>query len=170
MPSVAITPLMGAVGRETSRSQASGNDQVRRAYRPGVTPAAIRGDGAGTRSPPCGAGRAAAASPVASGTTRQARAYSALNRPSLRDLDKLQRFVARPLDHRRARVAERVGLFEDGDALAAQLGDPGVETGQTERDGIVQLPARAHERPIALTHVPGQCPVADNDPGRRARE
>jgi len=47
--------------------------QVRRACRPGVTPAAIRGDGARTPSPPCGAGRAAAASPVTSWPTRQAR-------------------------------------------------------------------------------------------------
>jgi len=36
------------------------------ACRPGVTPAAIRCDGARTASPPCGAGRIAAASPVAS--------------------------------------------------------------------------------------------------------
>jgi hypothetical protein len=41
-----------------------GDDKQGRAHRPGVTPAAIRGDGAGTRSPPYGAGRVAAASPV----------------------------------------------------------------------------------------------------------
>jgi hypothetical protein len=42
------------------------------ACRPGVSPAAIRGDGAGTASPPCGAGRIAAASPIAPRRTRQA--------------------------------------------------------------------------------------------------
>jgi len=57
-----------------------GDDKQGRAHRPGVTPAAIRGDGAGTRSPPYGAGRVAAASPVTSRPTRQARIYSAPKR------------------------------------------------------------------------------------------
>src|SRR5262249_2236216 len=43
------------------------------ARRPDVPPAAIRGDGAGTSSPPCGAGRAAPASPVARATRRAPR-------------------------------------------------------------------------------------------------
>ena len=68
----------------------------------------------------------------------------------LLDLDQLDRFAARAFDHHRARVAERVGLFEERDAFAAQLGDPGVEIGDAERDVIVQLPARAGERLLAL--------------------
>ena len=42
-------------------------------------------------------------------------------------LDQLQGFAARAFDHHGARVAERVGLFEEFDALAAQLLDPRVE-------------------------------------------
>jgi len=72
----------------------------------------------------------------------------------LGDLDQLQRFAARPLDHHGAGVAELVGLFEKRDALAPQLGDPGVEIPNAERDVVVHVPARARERPVALTHVP----------------
>src|SRR5712692_3657861 len=88
----------------------------------------------------------------------------------LRDLDQLQRFAARALDHHRARVAELVGLFEEADALASQLGDPGVEVGDAEGDVIVELPTRAHERTIALTHVPEERHVAERDRGRRRPE
>jgi hypothetical protein len=54
----------------------------------------------------------------------------------LRDLDQLQCFAAGALDHHGARVAERVGLFEEPDALTAQLRDPGVEVGDAECDVI----------------------------------
>jgi hypothetical protein len=59
----------------------------------------------------------------------------------LRDLHQLQRFAARALDHHGARVAERVRLFEEPDALSAQLGDPGVEIGDAEREVIRHVPA-----------------------------
>src|SRR5256886_512950 len=83
------------------------------------------------------------------------------------DLDQLERFAARALDHHCARVAELVGLFEEGDALAAQLGDPGVEIGDAERDVIVYLPPRAHQWLLALPHVPQERHVTEYDRGRR---
>ena len=69
------------------------------------------------------------------------------------DLDQLDRFPARALDHHGARVAELVGLLQERDALAAQLGDPGVEIGDAERDVVVELAARARER----LRRPGAC-------------
>ena len=83
----------------------------------------------------------------------------------LGDLDQLERFVTRAFDHHCARVAELVGLGEEGDALAAQLGDPGVEIGDAERDVIVHLAPAAHERLIALPHVPQERHIVDR--GRR---
>src|SRR5215467_7690421 len=74
-------------------------------------------------------------------------------RARLLDFDQLQRFAARALDHHRARISELVGLFEKCHALASQLGDPGVEIGDAERDVVVHVPARARERTVALTHV-----------------
>jgi len=59
----------------------------------------------------------------------------------LRDLHQLQRFAARAFDHHGARDAERVRLFEEPDALAAQLGDSGVEIGDAEREVIRHVPA-----------------------------
>src|SRR6185369_17931632 len=69
------------------------------------------------------------------------------------DLDQLQRLAARSLDHHRARVAEAIGPVEKSHALAAQLGDPGVEVRDAQRDVIVELAARARERGVVLPHV-----------------
>jgi len=57
--------------------------------------------------------------------------------------DELKRFAARAFDHHGAGVAERVGFFEEFDALAAQFVDPRVEIGDAEGDVILQLPAGA---------------------------
>src|SRR4051794_17904178 len=83
-----------------------------------------------------------------------------------RELDQLDRFEARALDHRGARLAELIGLGNERDALVVQLGDPGVEIGHAERDVVVELAARTHERLVALPHVPGECHVAEDHPGR----
>src|SRR5438046_5029083 len=83
------------------------------------------------------------------------------------DLDQLDGFAARTFDHRGAHLTELVGLGEEGDALVAQLGDPGVEIGDAERDVVVELAARAHQRLIALPHVPGEGHVTEADRGRR---
>ena len=56
----------------------------------------------------------------------------------LLDLDQLDRFAARAFDHHGARVAELVGLFEERDAFAPQLGDPGVEIGDAQSDVVVR--------------------------------
>jgi len=49
--------------------------------------------------------------------------------------------------------------------VVAKLGDPRVEIGHAERDVVVELAARARERPVALAHVPGQGHVAEHDRG-----
>src|SRR5262245_47133118 len=85
-------------------------------------------------------------------------------------LDQLDRFPARSLDHDRARVAERVGRLEERNLFRAQLGDPGIEVGDAERDVVVQLSARTDERHLALAHVPGEHHIAEGNGGRRHAE
>src|SRR5215467_11066536 len=77
-----------------------------------------------------------------------------LERPASADLDQLDGLAARPFDHDGTRLAESVLLLEESDALAAQLGGPGVQIGHAQRDVVVELPARAGQRLVALTHVP----------------
>src|SRR6202011_4019896 len=91
-------------------------------------------------------------------------------RPRLFDLDQLDRLAARTFDHGGTRVAEPVRALQESDALAAQLGDPGIEIGDAERDVIVEVAARADQRLVALAHVPGQRHVADGDGGGRDAE
>ena len=55
--------------------------------------------------------------------------------------DQLQRFAAGALDQDGAGVAERVSLFEESHALAAELLDPCVEVGDAQRNVILQLSA-----------------------------
>jgi N-acetyltransferase len=84
------------------------------------------------------------------------------------DLDQLQCFVARALDHYGTRVAERVGLFEESDALAAQLGGPGVEIGDADR-----REAEMQSKPLAAGSTAGRGGLAaacrSREPGRRHR-
>src|SRR5262249_27129865 len=61
-------------------------------------------------------------------------------------LDELDRFAARSFDYDRAGVAERVGRHEERNPFRAQFGDPGIEVGDAERDMVVELSARTHER------------------------
>ena len=90
--------------------------------------------------------------------------------PALLDLHQLDRFPAGP-SIMTARVSpSAVGLLQERDALGAQLGDPGVEIGDAERDVVVQLPARGRERRVALAHVPRQHDVAEGDGGGRRAE
>src|SRR6266403_2119983 len=105
------------------------------------------------------------APPNARGTPAESWRSSITRQAVLADLDQLQRLVARALDHYRARVTKRVGLLEEPHALAPQLGDPGIEIADAERDVIVQVPARAHEGRVALTHVRGKRHVAEHDGG-----
>src|SRR5581483_9749637 len=69
---------------------------------------------------------------IAASLRSSQRPLSGTSRLGLRQLDQLDPLAARPLDHRRAGVAEPVRPVEDGDALAAQLGDPGVEIADAE--------------------------------------
>src|SRR5438046_1394585 len=104
--------------------------------------------------------------PNARGTPAEPGRPSITRQAVLADLDQLQRLVARALDHHRARVTELVGLLEEPHALAPQLGDPGIEIADAERDVIVQVSARAHEGRVALTHVRGKRHVTEHDGGR----
>src|SRR5262249_55433525 len=58
-------------------------------------------------------------------------------------------------------------LFEKGDALATQLGDPGVEISDAERNVIIHVSPWAREWLIALPHVPQERHVAEHDRSRR---
>src|SRR5215471_6432311 len=80
-------------------------------------------------------------------------------------LDQLDGLPAWPLDHRGAGVAEAVHFFQDGDAFAAQLGEPSVKIRNTERDMVIELTACAHERLLALPHVRGERHVAEGHGG-----
>src|SRR5260370_42445089 len=82
-------------------------------------------------------------------------------------LDQFQGFAAGAFDHDRASIVERVELFEEGDALAAQFLHPRVEIGDTQGDVVLQLPARADERSFALVRVPHHRDIAKLDPGPR---
>src|SRR5712692_11294931 len=84
------------------------------------------------------------------------------------DLDEFECFATWTFDHHGARVAKLVGLLQEPDPLAAQLGDPGVEVGDAEANVIVQLSARADERLVPLAHVPGQHDIVE-DHGSRGR-
>src|SRR6185312_5475517 len=86
------------------------------------------------------------------------------------DRDELDRFLARSLDHRGARVAERIGAVEQPDPLALELGDPGVEVRDPEADVVLLLAERADQRLAALVGVPSQHHVAELDPGARVAE
>src|SRR5262245_25827871 len=88
----------------------------------------------------------------------------------LLDLDELDRFAARSFDHDRAGVAERVGRRKERNPFRPQLGDPGIEVGDPERDVVVELSARADERLLVLAHVPGEHYVAEGDGGGRHAE
>src|SRR3979409_2018729 len=87
----------------------------------------------------------------------------------LLDLDQLDRLPAGAFDHHGAGVAEPIGLLQDFNPFCAQLGAPGIEIGDAERDMVVQLSARARERLVSLAHVPRQHDIAEQDGrGRRA--
>src|SRR5580765_5552360 len=64
---------------------------------------------------------------------------------TLLHFDELDRDAIRPLDHRRARVAPRVDLFEELHVLALQARDGGVQIRRAQRPVVVDLPARADE-------------------------
>src|ERR1700722_8142859 len=89
---------------------------------------------------------------------------------SLPHLDQLQRLLARPLDHRRARRAERIRLLQHHHSLGAQPRQPRIQIGNTQRDVVLQLPARTDQWRLALVRVPGQHHIAEFDPGARRAE
>src|ERR1700692_2669001 len=85
-------------------------------------------------------------------------------------LDQLDRLAARAFDHHRAGGPELVGAFEEGDAFAPELLDPGIEIADAQSDMVLHLAAAAGERRLALVGVPRQYDVAELDPGPRRTE
>src|SRR5260370_1078227 len=61
-------------------------------------------------------------------------------------LNQFYRFPAGPLDHRGPGVAERVGCLQDGNPFAAQPSEPRIKIRNAERDVVIEVTARAHQR------------------------
>jgi hypothetical protein len=57
-------------------------------------------------------------------------------------------------------------ILEEFDALTQQLIDPGIEIGDTERDVILELPARTDQRLVALKVDPAPAYGAARNFGR----
>src|SRR4029077_16305686 len=78
-------------------------------------------------------------------------------------LDQFQCLAAWAFDHHGTRLPKFVRLFEELDALFAQLRDPGVEVADAEGNMIRQVSAGANERLIPLTLIPIQRHVIEED-------
>src|SRR5262249_47950554 len=74
----------------------------------------------------------------------------------LSHFNQLNCLTARALDHHGAGVAQPIRLLQDRDALAPELGDPGIEVADPEPDVIVDVATRADERLFALPRIPGE--------------
>src|ERR1700728_53257 len=78
-------------------------------------------------------------------------------------LDQLDGFVTGAFYHHRAGVADLVARPEKSDALAFQLGGPGIEIADAETDMIHQMSLGRRQQLVRLVHVPVHRHIIETD-------